>query len=137
MALNKVLIIGNVGRDVELRYTPSGAAVATFTVAVNRRWKDKDSDEWKEEVEWFSCVVWNALAERIAEQIRKGNKVYCEGRMQTQKWEQDGQTKYRTQIVCHTVLNLERKPPAEGGPSRHTGEGFDTSQYEADLNGYE
>lgn len=138
MALNKVLIIGNVGRDVELRYTPSGAAVASFTVAVNRHWKDKASDEWKEETEWFSCVAWGPLAERVGDQIHKGNKVFCEGRLQTQKWEKDGQTRYKAQVVCNTVLNLDRKQQSEdpGGPSRATADGFDTNAYEAEVNSY-
>ena len=82
MSLNKAMIIGNLGRDPEMRYTPNGQAVTQFTVAVNRNYKDA-SGEWKEETEWFRVVAWAPLAERTAEYLRKGRKVYVEGRLQT------------------------------------------------------
>jgi single-strand DNA-binding protein len=82
MSLNKAMIIGNLGRDPEMRYTPNGQAVTQFTVAVNRNYKDA-SGEWKEETEWFRVVAWGPLAERTAEYLRKGRKVYVEGRLQT------------------------------------------------------
>ena len=86
MSLNKAMIIGNLGRDPELRYTATGQAVVQFTVAVNRNYKDA-AGEWKEETEWFRVVAWGQLAERTAEHLRKGCKVYGEGRLQTRKWE--------------------------------------------------
>ena len=86
MSLNKCMIIGNLGRDPEMRYTPSGQAVTQFTVATNRRWRDQQG-EWQEETEWFRVVVWGQQAERAAERLRKGNKVYVEGRIQTRQWE--------------------------------------------------
>ena len=103
MSLNKAMIIGNLGRDPEMRYTPNGQAVTQFTVAVNRNYKDA-SGEWKEETEWFRVVAWGPLAERTAEYLRKGRKVYVEGRLQTRTWEgQDGQKHYTTELVASTV----------------------------------
>ena len=99
MSLNKAMIIGNLGRDPEMRYTQNGQAVTQFTVAVNRNYKDA-SGEWKEETEWFRVVAWAALAERTAEYLRKGRKVYVEGRLQTRTWEgQDGQKHYTTELI--------------------------------------
>ena len=114
MSLNKAMIIGNLGRDPEMRYTPSGQAVTQFTVAVNRNWKDPNG-EWKEETEWFRVVVWGQQAERAAEHLRKGNKVYIEGRLQTRQWEdQTGAKRYTTELVANQVTNLERRNRDEG-----------------------
>jgi single-strand DNA-binding protein len=115
MSLNKCMIIGNLGRDPEMRYTPSGQAVTQFTVATNRRWRDQQ-DEWQEETEWFRVVVWGQQAERTAENLRKGNKVYVEGRIQTRQWEdQSGQKRYTTELVANQVTNLERRSRDEDG----------------------
>ncbi len=109
MSLNKCMIIGNLGRDPEMRYTPSGQAVTQFTVATNRRWKGQN-DEWQEETEWFRIVVWAQQAERVAERLRKGNKVYVEGRIQTRQWEdQTGQKRYTTELIANQVTSLERR----------------------------
>jgi len=114
MSLNKCMIIGNLGRDPEMRYTPSGQAVTQFTVAVNRRWKGQNED-WQEETEWFRVVVWAERAERVAERLRKGNKVYVEGRIQTRQWEdQTGQKRYTTELVANQVTSLERREREEG-----------------------
>jgi single-strand DNA-binding protein len=108
MSLNKAMIIGNLGRDPEMRYTPNGQAVTQFTVAVNRNYKDA-SGEWKEETEWFRVVAWGPLAERTAEYLRKGRKVYVEGRLQTRTWEdQDGQKHYTTELIANTVTPWTR-----------------------------
>ena len=122
MSLNKCLIIGNLGRDPEMRYTPSGQAVTQFTVAVNRNYKDAQGER-QEETEWFRIVAWGQQAEFAAEYLRKGGKVYVEGRLQTRQWEgQDGQKRYTTELVANTIQNLERRPrddmgePA-GGPA--------------------
>ncbi len=122
MSLNKAMIIGNLGRDPEMRYTPSGQAVTQFTVAVNRNFKGQNG-EWQEETEWFRVVVWGQQAERAAEHLRKGNKVYIEGRLQTRQWEdQTGQKRYTTELVANQVTNLERRSrdevPEDGQPSQ-------------------
>src|SRR6266542_684649 len=110
MSLNKVMIIGNLGRDPEMRYTPSGQPVTQFTVAVNRNYKNQ-AGEWQEETEWFRIVAWGPLAERTAEYLRKGRKVYVEGRLQTRQWEgQDGQKRYTTELVANTVTPLDPRP---------------------------
>ncbi len=109
MSLNKAMIIGNLGRDPEMRYTPSGQAVTQFTVAVNRNFKGQNG-EWQEETEWFRVVVWGQQAERAAEYLKKGNKVYIEGRLQTRQWEdQTGAKRYTTELVANQVTNLERR----------------------------
>ena len=114
MSLNKVMIIGNLGRDPEMRYTPSGQAVTQFTVAVNRNYKDGQG-EWQEETEWFRVVAWGPLAERTAEYLRKGRKVYVEGRLQTRQWEdRDGQKRYTTELIAQTCTPLDRRPQEDG-----------------------
>jgi single-strand DNA-binding protein len=124
VSLNKAMIIGNLGRDPEMRYTPGGQAVTQFTVAVNRNYKGQNG-EWQEETEWFRVVVWGQQAERAAEYLRKGNKVYIEGRLQTRQWEdKDGQKRYTTELVANQVTNLERRTRDEDGdPGPATGAG--------------
>jgi len=108
--LNKVMIIGNVGRDPEMRYTPSGAAVTSFSVAVSRRWTTPDNQQ-RDETEWFNVVAWDKLAETCNQLITKGRKVYIEGRLQTRSWEgQDGQKRYRTEVVASQVTLLDARP---------------------------
>ena len=115
MSLNKCMIIGNLGRDPEMRYTPSGQAVTQFTVAVNRNYKDSQGER-QEETEWFRIVAWGQQAEFAAEYLRKGAKVYIEGRLQTRQWEgQDGQKRYTTELVANTIQNLERRPRDDSG----------------------
>ena len=116
MSLNKAMIIGNLGRDPEMRYTPNGQPVTQFTVAVNRNYRDQNGD-WQEETEWFRIVAWGPLAERTAEYLRKGRKVYVEGRLQTRQWEaQDGTKRYTTELVANTVTPLDPRPRDEGDP---------------------
>lgn len=126
MSLNKAMIIGNLGRDPEMRYTPSGQPVTQFTVAVNRNYRDQNG-EWQEETEWFRVVCWGQLAERTAEYLRKGRKVYVEGRLQTRQWEaQDGTKRTTTELIANTVTpldprpreDLEGPPPAARSPER-------------------
>ena len=115
MSLNKCMIIGNLGRDPEMRYTPSGQAVTQFTVAVNRNYKDAQGER-QEETEWFRVVAWGQQAEFSAEYLRKGAKVFVEGRIQTRQWEgQDGQKRYTTELVANTIQNLERRPRDDAG----------------------
>jgi single-strand DNA-binding protein len=116
-SLNKVMIIGNLGADPEMRYTANGNAVTTFNVATNESWTDQ-SGERRERTEWFSVVTWNRLAETCAQYLTKGRSVYVEGRLQTRSWEgQDGQKRYRTEVVAETVRFLGGRDGAgsEGG----------------------
>ncbi|TAK25399.1 MAG: single-stranded DNA-binding protein [Chloroflexota bacterium] len=118
--LNKVMIIGNVGRDPEMRYTPGGAAVTSFSVAVGRRWTTPEN-EVRDETEWFNVVAWDKLAETCNQLITKGRKVYIEGRLKTRSWEgQDGQKKYRTEVIAHTMQLLDSRPPG-GAVGREEG----------------
>ncbi len=109
MSLNKCMIIGNLGRDPEMRYTPSGQAVTQFSVATNRNFRDPQG-EWQSETEWFRVVVWGDQGERVAEYLRKGHKVYVEGRLQTRQWEdQSGNKRYTTELIANRVQSLERR----------------------------
>lgn len=109
-SLNKVLLIGNLTRDPELRYTPSGAAVCTFGIATNRSYTASDGTK-KEEVEFTKIVSWNKLGELCNQLLRKGRKVYVEGRMQTRSWETpDGQNRQTTEVVIDDMRILDSKP---------------------------
>ena len=115
MSLNKCMIIGNLGRDPEMRYTPGGQAVTQFSVATNRNFRDQQG-EWQSETEWFRVVVWGDQGERVAEYLRKGHKVYVEGRLQTRQWEdQSGNKRYTTELIANRVTSLERRD-REGEP---------------------
>lgn len=106
--LNKVMLIGNLGADPEMRYTANGTAVTNFNVAVNRNWTGPDGER-KEETEWFTVVCWNKLAETVSQYLQKGRRAYVEGRLQTRSWEgQDGQKRYKTEVIANTVLFLDR-----------------------------
>ena len=110
--LNKVMLIGNLGKDPEMRFTANGNPVTTFSVAVNRTSTTPEGDR-REETEWFNVVTWNKLAERCSEYLQKGRRVYVEGRLQTRSWEgEDGVKRYRTEVVAGTVLFLDRGPAA-------------------------
>jgi single-strand DNA-binding protein len=109
--LNKVMIIGNLGKDPEMRYTANGTAVVTFTLAVNRSFTSES--ERKEETEWFRVVAWQKLAELVQAYLTKGKKVYVEGRLSTRSWDgQDGQKHYTTEVIANQVLFLDRAPGA-------------------------
>ena len=107
-SINKVILIGNLGRDPEIKYTPSGAPVAKFSLATNERFKDKGG-EWQERAEWHNVVAWQRLAEIIGEYAKQGAKVYVEGRLQTSSWEdkQSKEKKYRTEIVAQDIVLLD------------------------------
>lgn len=109
--VNKVILIGNLGRDVEMRYTPSGLAVANMTIATSESWKDKQSGEMQERTEWHRIVMYQRLAEIAGEYLRKGSKVYIEGKLQTRKWQDKntGQDRYSTEIVAETMQMLDSK----------------------------
>ena len=118
MTLNKMMIIGNLGADPELRYTPGGKAVTDLRVAVNDNRKGPDG-EWIEETLWFRVSVWEQQAERLAEQLRKGNKIYAEGQLRAREYEaRDGQKRTSLELAFARVVNLERRPrDADGGSS--------------------
>jgi single-strand DNA-binding protein len=113
--LNKVMIIGNVGKDPEMRYTANGSAVTTFSIACNRNYSGTDGER-KEETEWFSVVTWNKLAETCSQFLQKGRRAYVEGRLHTRSWDgPDGQRRYRTEVIANTVLFLDRAQAAPLG----------------------
>lgn len=107
--LNKVMIIGRLGKDPEMRYTPGGSPVTTFSVAAGRQWKDGNG-ELHEETEWFNVVTWNKLAEICNEHLHKASRVYIEGRLQTRHWEdQNGVAHYRTEVVASDMIMLDSR----------------------------
>ena len=111
-SLNKVMLIGNLGADPEMRFTPSGTPVTTFRIAVNRVYNPPEGER-KEETEWFSIVTWNRLAETCNQYLTKGQKVYVEGRLRTRSWDgQDGQKHYRTEVIANQVIFLDKKAAA-------------------------
>lgn len=118
--LNKVMLIGRLGADPEVRFLPSGGSVATIRLATSRRWKDKQTGERKEETEWHRVVFFSRLAEIVGEYLKKGSQVYVEGRIRTQKWQgQDGQDRYTTEIVADTMNMLDSR---SGGTAEFGGE---------------
>ena len=113
-SVNKVILIGNLGKDPEVKYTPQGTPVAKITLATNERFKGKDGN-WQDRTEWHNVVLWQRLAEIAGEYLKKGGKVYIEGRLQTRSWDdkQTGQKKYMTEIVANALVLLGGR--GEGG----------------------
>ena len=113
-SVNKVILVGNLGKDPEVKYTPSGVPVAKFSLATNERYKDKGG-EWQDRTEWHNIVAWQRLAEIVGEYVKKGSKVYIEGRLQTSSWEdkQSGEKKYKTEIIASDLVLLSGR--GEGG----------------------
>ena len=115
MALNKMLVIGNVGTDPEMRYTPNGNPVTSFRLATGRTYTTADGER-HQETEWFTVVAWSQLAEQTNQYLTKGKKVYVEGRLKSNTWTgQDGQTRFRNEIVAQRVLFLDRAPQGDPG----------------------
>ncbi|MCG5495711.1 MULTISPECIES: single-stranded DNA-binding protein [Ectothiorhodospira] len=122
--INKVILVGNLGNDPEVKYMPSGSAVANVSIATTDRWKDKQSGEMQDRTEWHRVVFFGRLAEIAGEYLRKGSQVYVEGRLQTRKWQtQDGQDRYSTEIVANEMQMLGGRGGSGGGSSS----GFDSS----------
>ncbi len=131
-SVNKVILVGNLGQDPELRYTPSGAAVTNFSIATNEVWKDKEGNQ-QERTEWHRVVLWTRLAEVAGEYLKKGSKVYIEGRLQTRSWEdKEGVKKYTTEVIGDNMTMLDAKgegggtassasPPSESPPPADSG----------------
>ena len=121
-SLNKVMIIGNVGRAPEVRYTASGKPVASFSVATNRRW-NTPTGEAKEETEWFRVVAWDRLAELCNQYVEKGRKLYVEGRLQTRSWDgQDGQKHTSVEVVASDIRLLDARPKTAAAPEEPSSE---------------
>jgi single-strand DNA-binding protein len=130
-SVNKVILLGNLGRDPEVRYTPSGSAVCNLRLATTRNWKDKTSGERVEETEWHSVVLYDRLAEVAGEYLRKGRPVYVEGRLKTRKWQdKDGNDRYTTEIVGDSMQLLGGRDgddaPRGGGDGGEPREGRDS-----------
>ncbi len=117
-SINKVILIGNLGRDPETRFLPSGSAVANISVATTDTWKDKTSGEKKEATEWHRVVFFGRLAEIVGEYLKKGSQVYVEGRLQTRKYEKDGQDHYSTEIIADTMKMLGSRSGMGGSEAR-------------------
>lgn len=113
--INKVILVGNLGRDPETRYMPSGGAVTNVSVATSKSWKDKDSGEQKDRTEWHRVVFFNRLAEVAGEYLKRGSKVYVEGELRTRDWEKDGQKHYTTEIVASEMQMLDSRGEMGGG----------------------
>jgi single-strand DNA-binding protein len=121
-SVNKVILIGNLGKDAETRFTPSGVARTTFGVATSRRWKDQQTGEWKEETDWHNIVLWRA--ENLANYLIKGKQVFVEGRLQTRSYDdKDGNKRYMTEVVAEEVILLGGRGEASGAE----GGGYDSS----------
>lgn len=133
--VNKVILIGNLGRDPEMRSLPSGQPVATFSLATNRRWKDRDGQR-QEQTEWHNVVVFGRQAEIAGQYLTKGKQIYVEGRIQTRSWDdkQSGEKKYRTEIVCESFQMLSGPGEQRGGGGGRDSGADDYSSY--DQGGY-
>ena len=125
--INKVILVGNLGRDPETRYLPSGGAVSNVSLATSRSWKDRDSGEQREKTEWHRIVFFNRLGEIAGEYLKRGSKVYVEGELRTREWEKEGQKHFTTEIVANEMQMLDSKGgntdfdtnnnPSSGAPS--------------------
>ena len=114
--INKVILIGNLGADPEVRYTQNSTAIANLSIATSETWKDKQTGEPREQTEWHRCVAYRRLAEIAGEYLKKGSKVYVEGRLQTRKWQgQDGVERYTTEIVINDLQMLDGRPGSGQG----------------------
>jgi single-strand DNA-binding protein len=113
-SVNKVILLGHLGKDAETKFTPSGVARSSFTIATNRRWKDQQTGEWKDVTDWHNVVLWRS--ENLANYLLKGKQVYVEGRLESRSWEdKDGQKRYITEVVCDDLVLLGGRGDASGG----------------------
>jgi single-strand DNA-binding protein len=118
-SVNKVILIGNLGRDAETKYTPSGASVTTFSLATTRRWKDQQSGEWKDQTDWHRIKYWRA--ENVANYLTKGKQVYVEGRLETRSYDdKDGKKVYTTEVVCEHLVLLGSRQDGAGAPDEYS-----------------
>jgi single-strand DNA-binding protein len=132
-SVNKVILVGNLGKDPEVKFTPQGTAVAKITVATSNSYKDKQSGEWKETTEWHNVVLWQRTAEIAGEYLKKGSKVYIEGRLQTRSWDDktSGQKKYMTEVVANELVLLGGRGEGGGeGGGRGRGQSSGADSYD-------
>jgi single-strand DNA-binding protein len=121
--VNKVILIGNLGSDPEVKYTPSGAPVANFSLATSESWSDKNTGERQERTEWHRLVLWRKLAEIAGQYLKKGSKIYVEGKLQTRSWDyQNGQKKYTTEVVVNDMQMLDSRGDSAGGSGGWSGD---------------
>lgn len=139
MSVNKVIVLGRTGKDVELKYTAGGMAIANFTVATSEKWKDKDGQK-QEKTEWHNITFFGKQAEICDQFVKKGDQVYVEGRLETQKYEKDGVTKYVTKILGQTIQFLggkkdgETKPTTVDDNSAYGGTNYDPTPTQSKMN---
>lgn len=134
--VNKVILIGNLGKDLETRYFPNGDAVASVAIATSESWTDKSTGEKKEHTEWHNVVFRRKLAEIAAQYLRKGSKIYVEGSLRTRKWQdKEGHDRYTTEIIVQDMQMLDGKP-AEGGAHQQQGGGYQSNRSRGDAGGY-
>ena len=122
--INQVTLIGNLGRDPEIKYMPSGSAVCNFSVATTKKWKDKSTGAQKEATEWHNCAAFGRLAEVCEQWLRKGSQVYIQGELRTRNWEKEGQKHYSTEIIVDEMKMLGKRPEGAGAgqPSNRRGQ---------------
>ena len=129
--VNKVILVGNLGADPEVRYMPSGGAVTNITLATSESWKDKQTGQPQERTEWHRIVFFNRLAEIAGEYLKKGSKLYVEGSLRTRKWQgQDGQDRYTTEIVAAEMQMLDSRPGGQQGGGQQGGGSYPQSDYD-------
>ena len=136
-SVNKALIIGNLGQDPEIKYTQSGSPVANLSVATSERWKDKNTGEQKEQTEWHRVVVFGRLAEIAEQYLKKGSKVFIEGKIQTRDWEDaEGNKKYTTEVVAREMTMLDSRASTDSSASSSDNSAKDTAKddnFEQDI----
>ena len=118
-SLNKVQLIGNLGRDPEMRYTQNGNSMATFSIATGKSWMDQSTNQRRERTDWHNIICWGRLAEIASQYLHKGSQVYVEGELQTRTYERDGQTHYRTEVNCRDVIMLDRSGASSNAGPRN------------------
>jgi len=136
MSVNKVIILGTVGKDPEVKYMPNGTAVTQLSLATNRKVKNQESGNWEDTTEWHRVVFFDKKAEAIGQYIKKGRQLFVEGRMQTRKWEKDGVERYTTEIIAYEFSFVGNKSDYnEGESTSNKSEGFDqTAKQKEEFN---
>jgi len=135
--VNKVILVGNVGGDPEVRYMPSGGAVTNLTLATSESWKDKQTGQPQERTEWHRVVFFNRLAEIAGEYVRKGSKIYVEGSLRTRQWEQDGVKRYTTEIVASEMQMLDSRQGGQQAGQQSAQQGGYAPQQDSQQGGFQ